>query len=221
MSDPILPGLLKRMFNALGMVAHSYNSTTGGVAMERSGVTGQTELCLRKRKYSTSNCTNILQQISNKVLGLVLWEGSSDWPGLQSATPPSLHKVLSKAFKWRKNPCYNHPQSRCSWPVAKTSFKQGPCQEEAGQECFNFYFFYIYLFVWGEPGHRHANTCTWRSEGNLEKLVLSLYQVGSTNKLKIIRAGSKPPYLLILAAQWHHKEGILVDPSPVLTTQGK
>lgn len=72
MSDPILPGLPKRMFNALGMVAHSYNSTTGGVAMERSGVPGQTELCLKKRKYSISNCTNILQQISNKVLGLVL-----------------------------------------------------------------------------------------------------------------------------------------------------
>lgn len=60
------------MFSALGMMAYSYNSTTGGVAMERSGVPEQTELYLKERKYSISNCMNILQKISNKVLGLVI-----------------------------------------------------------------------------------------------------------------------------------------------------
>lgn len=58
--------------SALGVVAYSYNSTTGGVAMERSGVPEQTELYLKERKYSINNYMNILQQISNKVLGLAI-----------------------------------------------------------------------------------------------------------------------------------------------------
>lgn len=40
--------------------------------MERSGVPEQTELYLKERKYSISNCMNIPQQISNKVLGLAI-----------------------------------------------------------------------------------------------------------------------------------------------------
>lgn len=58
--------------SALGVVAYSYNSTTGGVAMERLGVPEQTELYLKERKYSINNYMNILQQISNKVLGLAI-----------------------------------------------------------------------------------------------------------------------------------------------------